>query len=58
LAGLPIAGIALGYGVGADPLHELLHTRIGAICAGLALALQVAGLGWADRLARLTRTAT
>jgi tight adherence protein B len=56
LAGLPIAGIALGYGIGADPLHELLHTRIGAACAGAALALQMAGLAWSQRLARATRT--
>jgi tight adherence protein B len=55
LAGLPIAGIALGYGIGADPLHELLHTRIGGACAGIALVLQVAGLAWASRLARATR---
>jgi len=53
LAGLPAAGIALGYGIGANPLHELLHTAVGAICAGLALLLQVAGLLWTDRLARI-----
>lgn len=55
LAALPVAGIALGYGIGADPLRELLHTNIGAVCAGLALTLQVAGIAWADRLARSTR---
>jgi tight adherence protein B len=58
LAALPVAGIGLGYGIGADPLHELLHTRIGAMCAGIALTFQVAGLAWASRLARATRNAT
>jgi tight adherence protein B len=57
LAALPIAGIALGYGIGADPLHELLHTRIGAACAGIALLMQIVGLAWASRLARATRAA-
>lgn len=53
LAGLPVAGIALGYAIGADPLHVLLRTPIGAACATVALALQVAGLAWASRLARV-----
>lgn len=50
LAGLPAAGIALGYAIGADPLAVLLHTRTGAACAFGALALQLAGLGWARRI--------
>lgn len=52
LAALPAAGIALGYAIGADPLRVLLHTPIGAGCAVGAIALQVAGLEWADRLIR------
>jgi tight adherence protein B len=52
LAALPAAGIALGYAIGADPLEVLLHTPIGAACAVGALALQLAGLGWAGRLTR------
>jgi tight adherence protein B len=51
LAGLPVGGIALGYSIGADPLAVLLHTPIGAACAVGAIALQVAGLAWADRIA-------
>jgi tight adherence protein B len=51
LAGLPIGGIALGYAIGADPLRVLLHTPLGAGCVVGALALQLAGLAWADRLA-------
>jgi len=52
LAGLPAGGIALGYAVGADPLAVLLYTPIGAVCAVGAIALQLAGLAWANRLAR------
>jgi tight adherence protein B len=50
LTGLPVGGIGLGYALGVDPLHVLLRTPIGAACAVGALALQVAGLAWADRL--------
>ncbi|HEU4426662.1 MAG TPA: hypothetical protein VFR67_29360 [Pilimelia sp.] len=50
LAALPVGGIALGYGIGVDPLHVLLRTPVGAGCAVGALLLQVAGLAWADRL--------
>jgi tight adherence protein B len=53
LAGLPAGGIALGYAIGADPLHVLLHTPIGMACMASAIALQVAGLAWADRLIRV-----
>ncbi|XLD89234.1 hypothetical protein QCD66_01635 [Polymorphospora sp. A560] len=50
LAGLPVGGIALGYGIGVDPLAVLLHSPIGAACALGAVALQFAGLTWTDRL--------
>jgi tight adherence protein B len=50
LAGLPIGGIALGYGIGVDPLDVLLHTPIGAACAFGAVVLQLAGLAWTERL--------
>ena len=50
LAGLPLGGIALGYGIGVDPLAVLLRTPIGAGCAVGAIVLQLAGLAWADRL--------
>jgi tight adherence protein B len=51
LAGLPLGGIALGYGIGVDPMRVLLNTPIGAASAVSAVVLQVAGLAWADRLA-------
>lgn len=50
LAALPLGGIGLGYGIGVDPLDVLLHTPIGGGCAIVAVALQVVGLLWADRL--------
>jgi tight adherence protein B len=52
LAGLPVAGLALGYAIGADPLPVLLHTPVGATCAVAAVGLQLAGLGWTRRLMR------
>lgn len=53
LAALPLAGIVLGYGLGADPLRVLLHTPIGGACAVAAVGLQLAGLAWARRLAQI-----
>ncbi|MEO3743714.1 hypothetical protein [Plantactinospora sp. B5E13] len=50
LAVLPLGGIALGYGIGVDPVRILLHTPVGAGCAVAAVALQLGGLVWADRL--------
>jgi tight adherence protein B len=52
LAALPLGGIALGYGIGVDPLHVLLRTPVGVACATAAVLLQLGGLAWADRLAR------
>ncbi|MFC5927334.1 hypothetical protein [Micromonospora vulcania] len=50
LAGLPIGGIGLGYGIGVDPVAVLLHSTIGGVCAVLAVALQIVGLFWTERL--------
>jgi tight adherence protein B len=55
LAALPLGGIALGYGIGVDPVHVMLRTRVGGGCAIAAVVLQVGGLAWADRLARVPR---
>ncbi|MFV2097046.1 type II secretion system F family protein [Micromonospora sp. LOL_014] len=52
LAGLPAGGLALGYSIGVDPVAVLLRTPIGAACALAAVALQVAGLAWTERLNR------
>ncbi|WP_233512394.1 type II secretion system F family protein [Micromonospora deserti] len=50
LAALPLGGIALGYGIGVDPVAVLLHTPVGGACAVGAIVLQAAGLFWAERL--------
>ncbi|MFI6232574.1 hypothetical protein ACIBD9_03315 [Micromonospora sp. NPDC050784] len=50
LAALPIGGIGLGYGIGVDPMAVLLHSTVGGACAVAAVALQVVGLLWAERL--------
>jgi tight adherence protein B len=50
LAALPLGGIGLGYGIGVDPVAVLLHTPVGGSCAVVAIALQAAGLFWAERL--------
>jgi tight adherence protein B len=50
LAALPLAGIGLGYSIGADPLQVLFGTKLGAACALSAVTLQVAGLLWCDRM--------
>jgi tight adherence protein B len=53
LAGLPFAGIGLGYGIGADPGRVLLHTPLGAICLLAAAVLHISGLAWSDRITRV-----
>ncbi len=50
LAALPLGGIGLGYGIGVDPVGVLLHTPVGGGSALAAVALQVGGLLWAERL--------
>ncbi|MFF0149933.1 hypothetical protein [Micromonospora sp. NPDC005203] len=50
LAALPVGGILLGYGIGVDPVAVLLHSRVGGVCAVVAVALQVVGLLWTERL--------
>lgn len=49
---LPVAGVGLGYAMGADPGRELLHTPIGAVCALVALVLQGCGQAWTAALCR------
>jgi tight adherence protein B len=52
LALLPVAGVGLGYAMGARPGYALLHTPLGAACAVGALLLQCGGLIWTGRLCR------
>lgn len=50
LALLPLAGLALAAGLGADPLRVLLHTPVGLLCLVVGVGLDVAGLRWTARL--------
>ncbi|WSV44072.1 type II secretion system F family protein [Streptomyces sp. NBC_01077] len=52
LAVLPLAGVALGAALGADPLWVLLHTPAGLGCLVVGGALEAAGLWWAARIVR------
>jgi tight adherence protein B len=53
LAALPVAGVALSSVLGVDALAVLLHTTVGAAALLVAVGLQVVGLLWASRLARV-----
>jgi tight adherence protein B len=50
LALLPLAGIALASGLGARPLHVLLHTTVGLACLVAGLALDGLGVWWTGRM--------
>ncbi|MCQ0024472.1 type II secretion system F family protein [Streptomyces somaliensis DSM 40738] len=50
LALLPVAGLAMGAALGADPLRVLLHTPAGLACLVVGGALEAGGLWWAGRI--------
>jgi tight adherence protein B len=52
LAVLPVFGLLLGAGLGADPLHVLFGTPYGLACLLLGGVLDASGLFWTERLAR------
>ena len=52
LSGLPLIGVALGTGLGADPIGFLTSTGPGAVCLGIGLALLVAGERWTAAILR------
>jgi tight adherence protein B len=57
LAGLPVLGVAMGSGFGADPWHVLTHTGTGQALLVAGVGLEVAGVAWSSRLvARVTRS--
>lgn len=50
LAALPLAGTLLAAGLGAHPVHVLLHTAVGGACLVGGVLLDLAGLWWTERL--------
>jgi tight adherence protein B len=50
LALLPLAGVLLAAGLGARPLHVLLHTLVGSGCLVLGVGLDLLGVWWTRRL--------
>jgi tight adherence protein B len=50
LAGLPLVGLAMGSGVGADPWGVLTGTNAGQVLLVVGVALEAAGLTWSRRL--------
>lgn len=51
LAGLPVAGLALGQSIGARPLTFLTGTPVGLGCLAAGTLLTAAGLVWSELLA-------
>ncbi|WP_078862472.1 type II secretion system F family protein [Streptomyces sp. NRRL F-5123] len=52
LALLPLFGVVLGAGLGADPARVLLHTPAGLLCLLAGGVLEWAGLAWTARIMR------
>lgn len=50
LAGLPLLGLAMGGGVGADPWHVLTATGAGHLLLVLGTGLELTGIAWSARL--------
>lgn len=50
LAGLPLLGVALGQGIGADPWHVLTATAAGQLLLITGTALACAGVIWSGRI--------
>ncbi|WP_143483650.1 type II secretion system F family protein [Propionicimonas paludicola] len=52
LAVLPLAGLALGFAVGGDPLSFLLGSMVGQVSLTAGVTLACVGVLWTDWLAR------
>ena len=52
LAGLPVLGLLMGAGVGADPWRVLTTTGRGTALLVGGVALELAGTAWSARLVR------
>ncbi|MFB7465134.1 type II secretion system F family protein [Streptomyces sp. NPDC056224] len=53
LALLPLVGLVIGTGLGADPLRVLLHTPMGWGCLVAGGVLETLGLLWCRRIVRM-----
>jgi tight adherence protein B len=49
---LPVAALAMGTGVGGEPVRFLLRSPPGWLCLALGLAFGLGGLAWIEALAR------
>jgi tight adherence protein B len=52
LAGLPVLGLLMGSGVGADPWRVLTTTGTGTVLLVVGVALELAGTAWSGRMVR------
>lgn len=52
LAGLPVLGLVMGSGVGADPWRVLTTTGTGQVLLVAGVGLELAGIAWSSRLVR------
>ena len=50
LAALPVVGLGLGAGLGADPFAWLLRTGPGLAVLAVGIALEVVGVLWSWRI--------
>ncbi len=50
MAVLPVLGLSLGAGMGADPVHVLTGTVVGASCLAGGVLLACVGVVWVDRI--------
>ncbi|WP_346621448.1 pilus assembly protein TadB [Blastococcus montanus] len=50
LAGLPVLGLAMGSGIGADPWRVLTTTGPGQVLLVVGVLLEAAGIAWTGRL--------